>query len=142
MPEHEQCPLPHSFELERPVVLGALWNGKDKPPVDNSDGKNNVRVIKSRSGHSVRFDDSAGAEKIEIIDKSAKNSIVISTKDNSITITSDADLTVASTSGALTLSGKSIAIKSQEALKIEAGGNLDLKGGPQLNIKGQRVNIN
>jgi uncharacterized protein involved in type VI secretion and phage assembly len=127
--------------VEFPYVLGALWNGKDLPP-EPSDQQNNRRTIKSRSGHIIRLDDTDGDERIEIIDKSAKNSIVISTKDNSITITSDADLTVASTSGALTLSGKSIAIKSQEALKVEAGGNLDLKGGPQLNIKGQRVNIN
>ena len=56
-----------------PYVLGGLWNGKDKPPEANSDGKNDIRVLKSRSGHVIRLDDTAGAERIEIVDKSAKN---------------------------------------------------------------------
>ncbi len=43
-----------------PYVLGGLWNGKDKPPEANSDGKNNMRVLKSRSGHVIRLDDTAG----------------------------------------------------------------------------------
>src|ERR1700729_2511883 len=32
-----------------PYVIGSLWNGKDQAPANNSDGKNNLRVIKSRS---------------------------------------------------------------------------------------------
>ena len=42
---------------------------------------------RSRSGHVIRLTDKQGDEKIEIVDKSDKNSIVISTKDNTITIT-------------------------------------------------------
>jgi uncharacterized protein involved in type VI secretion and phage assembly len=55
-------------EINQPYVIGALWNGKDKPPETNSDGKNNIRMIKSRSGHEIIFndDDSSGKEKIEI----------------------------------------------------------------------------
>ncbi|HEX2224158.1 MAG TPA: phage baseplate assembly protein V, partial [Thermoanaerobaculia bacterium] len=45
---------------ELPYVLGSLWNGKDKPPAANEDGKNKLRVLKSRSGHRVRLDDTAG----------------------------------------------------------------------------------
>ena len=36
-----------------PYVIGALWNGQDAPPETNSDGKNDIRVIKSRSGHKM-----------------------------------------------------------------------------------------
>jgi uncharacterized protein involved in type VI secretion and phage assembly len=55
-------------DINEPYVIGALWNGKDKPPETNSDGKNNIRMIKSRSGHEIIFndDDSSGKEKIEI----------------------------------------------------------------------------
>ena len=45
----------------------------------NSDGKNNVRMIKSRSGHVIKLNDEDGKETIEIIDKTGKNSIVIDT---------------------------------------------------------------
>jgi uncharacterized protein involved in type VI secretion and phage assembly len=127
---------------ESPYVLGALWNGKDKPPENNNDGKNDFRTIKSRSGHVIRLTDTKDAGKIEIADSSGKNSIVISTKDNSITITADKDVTIKSTNGKLTLSGKGVEIKSTAAVKVEASQNMDLKAGPQLTIKGSAVNIN
>jgi phage baseplate assembly protein V len=125
-----------------PYVLGALWNGKDKPPESNSDGKNDRRTIRSRSGHVIRLTDTKGSETIEIIDKTTKNSIVISAKDNTITITADADITIESAKGKLLLSGNGVEITSQAAVKIEAKGNMDLKAGPQLNARGSVVNIN
>lgn len=127
---------------EFPYVLGALWNGKDKAPESNDDGKNNMRTIKSRSGHIIRLDDTDGGEKIEILDKSGKNSVVINTADNTIAVAADADITVQSSSGKLILSGNGIEIKSQADVKIEASANMDLKAGGQMNVKGTMVNIN
>jgi uncharacterized protein involved in type VI secretion and phage assembly len=127
---------------EMPYVVGALWNGKDKPPEKNDDGENNLRTIKSRSGHIIRLNDKKGEEKIEIIDSTAKNKITISTKDNTISIEADADVTIKSSKGKLVLQGKDVEIKSQSAVKIEASGNMDLKSNAQLNIKGTAVNIN
>lgn len=49
----------------RPVVIGALWNGVDDPP-ETMDAGNDLRSITSRSGHRLTFDDSAGAEKVEL----------------------------------------------------------------------------
>jgi phage baseplate assembly protein V len=133
------------FEHGRPdklYVLGGLWNGRDKPPESNADGKNDLRTIRSRSGHVIRLTDKAGDEKIEIIDRTAKNSIVISAKDNTITITGDADVTVQSSNGKLKLGGREVEISSQGAVKIEAKQNMDLQARARLNIKGQLVNIN
>lgn len=127
---------------EFPYVLGALWNGKDKPPETNEDGKNNFRFIKSRSGHIIRLDDTDGAEKIEIIDKSGKNTVVLNTKENTITISADADITIESSNGKLILSGNGVEITSKAALKLEASQNMDIKAGPQMTIKGQMVQIN
>jgi phage baseplate assembly protein V len=127
----------------RPYVLGGLWNGKDKPPEDNKDGKNNVRALKTRSGHVIRLTDTDGDEKIEIIDKTGKDSIVVSAKDKTVAITADADVTITSSNGKLKLSGNGVEITSKAAVKIEASQNMDLKAaGPQLNIKGSMVNIN
>jgi uncharacterized protein involved in type VI secretion and phage assembly len=128
--------------MEFPYVLGALWNGKDAPPATNDDGKNNLRVIKSRSGHAIILDDTEGEENITIADKTGKNMIVISSKENTISIIADSDITLESTNGKLKLSGKGIEIKSGAEIKIEASQNMDVKAGPQLNIKGNMVNIN
>ena len=128
--------------IEFPFVLGALWNGKDKGPESNDDGKNNKRTIKSRSGHIIRLDDSDGAEKIEIVDKTGKNSITFDASANTLTIQADSDITVQSSNGKLKLSGKGVEITSQDAVKIEASQGMDLKASGQMNVNGATVNIN
>ncbi len=125
-----------------PYVVGALWNGKDAPPAKNDDGKNNVRVIKSRSGHVIRLTDEDGKEKIEIIDKSKKNSVVFDTAKNTITITTDKDILLSAPKGAITLDAKEIKMKSSADTKIESGAGMDVKASATMNIKGQAVNIN
>jgi phage baseplate assembly protein V len=125
-----------------PYVLGGLWNGKDKPPESNSDGKNDLRTVKSRSGSLIRFTDTDGDAKIEIIDSSAKNMIVISTKDNSIAITASGDVTIQSNNGKLKLTGNSVEITSASTVKIEASQSMAVKSSGDLTVKGQVVNIN
>jgi uncharacterized protein involved in type VI secretion and phage assembly len=125
-----------------PYVLGSLWNGKDEPPESNANGKNDIRVIRTRSGNVIRLSDAKGDEKIEIIDAAAKNTIVISTKDNSIAITAASDVTIRSGNGKLTLSGKGVEITSTAAVKIEGSQGMDLKTPARLTIKGATVNIN
>ncbi|MDZ8228187.1 phage baseplate assembly protein V [Nostoc sp. ChiVER01] len=127
---------------EFPYILGGLWNGKDKQPENNNDGQNNKRTIKSRSGHIIRLDDSKGQEKIEIIDGSGKNTIVINTANNSITITANADITIESLNGKLTLSGSGIEINSTKGVDIKARQDMSLKAGPELKINGGLVRIN
>ncbi len=125
-----------------PYVLGALWNGQDKPPASNDDGENNTRSLTSRSGHVIRLDDTEGGEQIEIVDSSGKNSIVISTADNTVTITSDGDLVIEA-SGKLSLSGQGIDLNSSGGdMSLSGDMNVELKAGPQLNLSGQKVNIN
>lgn len=127
--------------LDYPYVLGALWNGKDKPPESNSDGKNNHRTIKSRSGHIIRMDDTDGSEKLEIIDKSGNNKIVIDSSQNSVTIESGGDIKLTA-KGKVTLSGNGVEIQSQANGSFKASANLDVNASGQLNLKGSMVNIN
>jgi uncharacterized protein involved in type VI secretion and phage assembly len=49
----------------RPYVVGALWNGTDKPPeqMDGS-GRNPIKAIHSRNGVVVTLDDTDGQEKL------------------------------------------------------------------------------
>ncbi len=129
-------------DINMPYVIGSLWNGVDTPPETNSDGENNIRVIKSRSGHIIRLDDKDGEEKIEIIDKSEKNLISIDTKDNKITISSDKDIELSARNGKVIIDAKDIEIKSSASTKIEASANMDLKASGNNNIKGATVNIN
>lgn len=128
--------------INRPYVIGALWNGEAKPPADNADGKNNLRFIKSRSGHLIRLDDTKNAEKIEIIDKTGNNSITIDSKENTITIESAKDVIIQAPQGKISLSAQNIEITSTADTKLEAQTTLDIKASANLTVKGQMVNIN
>lgn len=129
-------------DVRFPFVIGALWNGVDKPPADNGDGKNNLRLIKSRSGHTIKLNDEEGKETIEVIDKNEKNTIVIDTAKKAITITSEQDIRLSATEGTIKLDAKIIEIKSSEESTIKAGKGMDVEAGEAMKIKGQTVDIN
>ncbi len=62
----------------RPYILGSLWSQVDTPPPSEGSAKdNNIRFIRSRSGHILRLDDTKGKEKIEFINKDSQRRIVI-----------------------------------------------------------------
>jgi len=106
-------------DLHYPYVLGGLWNGRDELPskVDRpGSGGVKKRVIGSRAGHTIVFDDDDGAGGITIADA------------NGNTITLD------SGSGAVT-------IQAVNNATIKAGGNLTLEARGQVEIKGMGVKI-
>jgi uncharacterized protein involved in type VI secretion and phage assembly len=130
-------------DISRPYVIGALWNGQDAPPDTNANGQNNLRFLKSRSGHLVRFDDTSGAEKIEIIDKSGNNKVVIDTATNTLTLQSDKDIRIEAAKGKITLNAQKIEINSSADTKVQGQGGLSLDGSPgNTTIKGTMVDIN
>lgn len=129
-------------DINMPYVIGALWNGVDTPPETNSDGENNIRVIKSRSGHIIRLNDKEGEGKIEIIDSSEKNLVSIDTKENKITISSDQDIDILAPNGKVLIDADTFEIKSASDSKIESGGNLDMEASGDMNAKGTTINLN
>jgi len=71
----------------RPFVLGGLWTGDDAVPEERgTDADNDVRLIKSRSGHTILLDDKDGEERVVVQDKHG-NRIELSS--DGIVITSD-----------------------------------------------------
>lgn len=64
-------------DINYPFVLGALWTSNQRPPFDNVDGKNNIRAIKSRSGHLLIFDDNHEEKKEKIIIRTNKGHEII-----------------------------------------------------------------
>ncbi|NER93778.1 MAG: phage tail protein [Symploca sp. SIO1B1] len=122
-------------DIAFPYVLGALWNGKDQPPETNQDGKNNRRLIQSRSGHKIILDDTQGKEKIIIEDQTGKNKITIDSQNKAIAIEAEQDLTITA-KGKINITSfdkdidincKNLSITTQENLQIDAGKNCNIK---------------
>ena len=55
--------------LRRPYIVGSAWNGKESLP-DTPSAPNNKRLIKTRSGSLLEFDDTDGAAKVTVSMKS------------------------------------------------------------------------
>lgn len=130
-------------DIRYPYVLGALWNVKQKPPVVNDNGQNNIRLIESRSGHKVRMDDTKGAEKIEIIDKSGKSSLTFDVAKKRITLHSEMDIVLDAPNGDIKLNAKTVHVAATGAASIKGKGGLTLDGSPGKSVlKGTTVDIN
>jgi uncharacterized protein involved in type VI secretion and phage assembly len=152
-------------DINTPVVVGALWSKKNKPPKAPAGqalagGKVNQRIIKSRSGHSFVLDDTQGAEKISITDKTGKNEITITSTDNTLTIKGDNKLAITigqggiaiesqglvsikSTSGDIKLEGMNINLKAQTNCTVEGTAGVTIKNAAaQVALSGPTVNIN
>lgn len=129
-------------DIRFPYVLGAVWTSKAPPPEDIDAGGANRRSITSRSGHVIRLDDTKDKEKIEIVDKTGKNQIVITSSDNGLSIAADGDIVISSASGSVTIKGKDVTIKASGSAKIEATSGLDLKASGKATLKGATVAIN
>jgi uncharacterized protein involved in type VI secretion and phage assembly len=52
-------------DLRRPYVLGATWNGKETMP-SSPTAANNTRILKTRSGSQLKFEDVPAAAKITL----------------------------------------------------------------------------
>jgi uncharacterized protein involved in type VI secretion and phage assembly len=81
-------------DINRPIMIGAVWNKKQEPVENNTTGKNNTKMIKSKNGHRVVFDDKEGAEKIVIVDKSKKNKIILDSANKQVKIHSSGELLI------------------------------------------------
>jgi uncharacterized protein involved in type VI secretion and phage assembly len=120
--------------VEHPYVLGALWNGQEAPPETNSDGKNDIRKIRSRSGHEIIFDDGAQG-RIDIHLKDNKrvrmdpDGILISDdKGNQIEIKSGPGTITIQSNAKLSIQSKVIDIKADASMTLQATGTLTIQG--------------
>lgn len=157
-------------DVRFPYVIGALWNGKDKLPEEaSSNADNHVRVIKSRSGHKILFDDNAKEKKekleiqskaghiIALDDASGKEKIEIKSKSGHKMTMNDSpgqekiEIIDKAGSNKITIDSvqNAVSIESAVQLKIkanlvdiEATGKMTLKSNSVLTIQGTVVKIN
>ena len=127
-------------DMQRPVVLGGLWNSKDALPeaAAVADGKVKKRTWKSRLGHTIEMTDDDSAPTL-IITHSGKSTKIELTKD-ALNITTDKALTVkgkdvtVQATGDLTLKGQKV--------EVNASAGMTLKAGADMTIKGTQIKLN
>lgn len=154
----------HMGDRNCPVVIGSLWNNKNKLPAETALEKNTVKRFKTKGGCEVVFHDEEKKTGIsvktpgefQIVIDDEKKTVVISDGkgENGIALNSEKGELTLSAKNKIHLSvggedliladgqGKAVQIKSNQ-VKIEAGQALNLKGqntaleGSMVNLKAQ-----
>ena len=145
-------------DINQPVVIGSLWSKEDKPPESNQDGENNIKILKTRSGHEIKFDDKKQQESISIksmsghqillSDDSNDNKVLIKTMSGHEILLEDTSgsekIRLKDNSGSLIeltpLQGK-LVIKAA-IIEIEATSMMTVKSNGNLVLRGSIVSIN
>jgi len=158
----------HLGHLSKPYVIGCLWNKKAKPPAKGE--KNNLRKIRSRSGHELIFDDKDNAgmvtlktskgvqvilddqnDKVSIGTKNdqqkvilagaSSGTITIETSGNKVTINNKGDVQIESMK-AVTIKSTQLKLEASASMDIKANASLNIQSSGMLTLKGAMVKIN
>lgn len=145
-------------DINHPIVVGGVWSSTDKPPEVNEDGKNDFRLIKSRSGHRVLIDDTSET-KVVLTDKddaqyvgvgkfaeggSSDNKMELKTPsgingspESGVAVnSSQGTVNIWCPKGTLTIKAKNIEFTSTTSIDIKAGGDMIHESGTKTSFSG------
>jgi len=127
-------------DLRFPYILGGLWNGQDKPPIANDDGKNDKRILQSRKKHYLLFNDGSTG----VVELRHEKGRKITLDDNGFVVEDEKgnSVKVDSNSSSMTIEAKGQLSIKAASLSIDATGSLELKASGTVTIRGGLVNIN
>lgn len=118
--------------VERPYIMGTLFNGEGNPDKDwaakASEGTaNNIKAIRTRSGHTIQFCDNGGGGDIQIYDYNKNYYFIqLSTDEKCIRIHAAGNIEV--------VAGNNITMKAKKNITIEAGENITMQSGKDTDI--------
>jgi len=110
---------------EKPYIIGSMYNGIDKPSKWKTQD-NDFKAIRTRSGHTIEFNDKQGKEEIIIYDKDKVNTLTFSSHGKLLTISCQGDLKI---------NAQNIEIKAQKDYKLEVQGKIDISSTKDTEMK-------
>lgn len=146
-------------DISRAYVLGSLWNRNFKTPAEIKED-NSIRMIQTKAGHKLIFDDADGKECvtvrtkgellvklddgkncITIQDKGGKDMVRIDSENGTITVQAEKKVNISAGSTKIIMeSGGSLSVSSDSSAKIKSskvtvnGDNTEVKGGSSLKL--------
>ncbi|KID56057.1 type IV secretion protein Rhs [Pseudoalteromonas luteoviolacea] len=107
-------------DLDRPVILGALYNAQAPSPVSSNNPYENKIV--TRAGNTLVMSDKEGERKIKVATASDDNSLLLDATDGQEKVM-------------LQSSRGEMRLQAQEDLTMQAGGNLNVTASDELTVK-------
>ena len=140
------------FEMnnaERPYIIGSLYNGGNGKPDENwavskeEDGTtNNIKAIRTRNGHTIRFNDKGNAGLLEIYDnKNNTYHITLSADDKKITIYSAGEIEVVADTDINIKAKGDIGVNADGNIGIKSKGNISMEAKKEVSIQASKVKV-
>jgi phage protein D/phage baseplate assembly protein gpV len=134
-------------DVNRPLVLGGLWNGVDAPPTSGSeairDGQVRTRIFQTRSGHKLTFVDESDAQ--VVLETAGGHSLLLDDDNRSIKLESSGGtvLQLDDSDGSVSLTARgSVSIESQQGLSFKAGTDIEIQASARVTIQGAMIDLN
>jgi uncharacterized protein involved in type VI secretion and phage assembly len=105
--------------LQRPYIIGSTWNGKEKLPQAPA-AANNIRVLRTRSGSRLEFDDTANRAKVTLRTRSGHKVVLDESGAGTITVEHATGTTV------VKLTATSVEVTAGTSVKVTAA-TVDVK---------------
>jgi uncharacterized protein involved in type VI secretion and phage assembly len=118
-------------DMRMPIILGGLYNGKDKPPTHRS-ADLDQKLIRTKGKHELLFDDTAGKQRVRVttqgghtadlsdvdhkvrLQSSGGQTVVMDDSAKTITLqTNGRTVTIDGNSGTITLTGTTVVLNAQ-----------------------------
>ncbi len=133
-----------SGNVDKPYVLGGMYHGHHKTPEGWRSDKNDIKAIRTRSGHTVEFVDKEGGEEVRIYDGEEGNhqyAITLASHDGSVTLEARGDMVIKaeniriSANQNIELEASDISQKANQSFGLIAATKMSLDGGAQMEQK-------
>jgi uncharacterized protein involved in type VI secretion and phage assembly len=106
-------------DLNRPYVLGGLWNSASPPP-EKMDLNNNKKLVRSRNGVQITLDDQGGRESI-IIETPGGQKLTLEDGPGAVVLTDSNGNSVELKTNGITVNAASRVIINASAVEVNAG---------------------
>ena len=128
-------------DTNQPFVLGFLWNGGIKPPVEGAARQQDVRVIRTRQGKQVLFDDSKDGQ-LTLTDEKG-NKVQIDTANDRIVLESKGDVSITA-ANSMTLKANQVVIQNTSgSVKLDlSAASLQAQGGQSMRLAATMIELN
>ncbi|MCP4134983.1 MAG: hypothetical protein GY754_28675, partial [bacterium] len=131
----------------RPIALGSIYGPESGIPVDDV-SDNNIRILTSRTGSKIIFDDTDGEEKLVVSMKDGKMRMVLD-KAKGLQIVNELGdiqikcrkLTLKAGDTASIVTKKALKITAQKEIKIKSAKGANFKASGDCIVKGQKIEL-
>lgn len=124
-------------DMTEAIVIGGLYNGKDKPPTYRDGTKQDVKMIQTKAGHVLRLDDSSQARAIEL-KTAGGHDVVLDDQNKNITVSTNGGHQIA-----MDDQGSKIEIKAKNGIAkitLQSTGEVTIEG-TDIQIKAQVLEL-